>query len=213
MKAFEAYKKYVAIKLHFQGNYDYFKFAGKAKVSKTSFETRKDKYVFEKLAKIYDDEQYELLLVSNFLDNANVWIGEIASDVGRQKYLSLKKKLQSLQYEFKQDMTQIKERIDDGTISSFDSLFTEVPDDNPYPHIVALLVQNDISLESFIIMNKILNFIPSIQKRIADDILWPEVLKLITKYSGFVKVDVKPFTQIMKNTFLSTKEKSLDVNE
>lgn len=213
MKAFDAYKKYVAIKLHFHGNYDYFKFAGKSKVSKDRFETRKDRFVFERLAKIYDAEQYELLLVANLLDNSEVWIGEIASDIGRERYLKLKKRLQSLQYEFKQDMNTIHDLIESGAITSFDALFTDVANDSPYPHIVALMVQRDISLETFIIMNKILNFVPRLHKHTNDDILWPEINKLVSKYSGFVRVDLKPFRDIMKAAFLKSSKKSLDVRE
>ena len=68
MKAFDAYNMYVAIKLHFQTNYDYFKFAGKVKTSKHSFDVRRDRIMFERVAKVYNEEQFRLLLVANFLN-------------------------------------------------------------------------------------------------------------------------------------------------
>ena len=211
MKGIDAYKKYVAIKLHFQTNYDYFKFSGKAKASRHSYETRRDKHIFDKLAKIYDSEQYELLLVANFLDNKNVWIGDIATDVGRQRYLALKKKLQSLQHHFKEDMLRIKEEIDTGVVKSFDEIFSVVSDESCWPHLIEMMMQQDISIETFIIMNKILNFLPKMGKLISDDLVWPEVATLISKYSPFVRVDLKPFRAIMKSTFLSsTSQKTLD---
>ena len=41
MTAFESYKMYVALKLHFTtDSYDYFKFNGKTRVSETNFEKR-----------------------------------------------------------------------------------------------------------------------------------------------------------------------------
>lgn len=213
MKGYDAYRKYVAIKLHFQTSYDYFKFAGKAKASRESFENRRDRHVFDRLAKVYDDEQYELLLVANFLDNSDVWIGTIASEQGRQKYLALKKRLQSLQYQFKQDMDKIKSSIDAGIIKSFDDVFSCVSDDSTWPYLVDLMTQQDITLESFIIMNKVLNFLPRMSKTINEDLVWPELHKLITKYSPFVRVDVKPFRTIMRNAFLATQQKTLDVRE
>ena len=87
MNSYEAYKKYVAIKLHFQQEkYDYFKFNGVVKVSKDKFLTRKDKYFFDRICKLYDDKEYEFLLVANFLENENLWIGDILSDECRQKF-------------------------------------------------------------------------------------------------------------------------------
>ena len=41
MTAFESYKMYVALKLHFTtDSYDYFKFNGKTRVSETNFEEK-----------------------------------------------------------------------------------------------------------------------------------------------------------------------------
>ena len=212
MKGFDAYKMYVAIKLHFQSNFYYFKFGGKAKTSKTSYDSRRDRLMFERIAKVYDAEQFELLLVANFLDNSNVWIGEIASEAGREKYLNLKKRLQSLQYTFKQDMLRIKDEINTKNVESFDAMFQLPKDDSQYPPIVSLMLQHDVSLESFIIMNKILNFMPRVTKCINDDLLFPEVSKLILKYSPFVKLSTKQFRDIMKSVFLDgTQEKMLDV--
>ena len=212
MKGFDAYKKYVALKLHFQSSYDYFKFAGKSRTSKESYSNRRDKHIFEKLSKIYGDDDYELLLLSNLIENPEVWIGDIASEGGRQKYLTLKKKFQSLQYTFKQDMLRIKDDVDSGTVRSFDDIFKYVSDDACWPHIVSLMVQNDISMESFIIMNKILNFLPRTSKYISDDLVWPEISKLISKYSPFIRVDLKPFRTIMKDTFLKDNQKNVDVS-
>lgn len=209
MKGFDAYKKYVAIKLHFQTNYDYFKFSGKVKASQDSFNNRRDKYIFERLAKVYDVDDYEVLLVANLIENADVWIGDIASETGRQKYLALKKKIQSLQYSFKQDMLRIKDDLDARVVNTFDDLFRTVLEDSCWPHIISLMTQNDISLESFIIMNKILNFLPKTSKYITDDLVWPEISKLVSKYSPFVKVDLKPFRTIMKDVFLEHTQKNV----
>jgi hypothetical protein len=213
MKGYDAYRKYVAIKLHFQTDYDYFKFAGKAKASRESYESRRDKHIFDKMAKVYDEQQYELLLVANFLDGTDAWIGNIASDQGRQKYLSLKKRLQSLQYEFRQNMEHIQSSIDSGFVGSFDVLFKRDGDDTSWPPIIDMLTQQDITLESFIIMNKILNFLPKISSSIEEDLVWPEIHKLITKYSPFVRVDLKPFRAIMKSVFIPVEQKTLASRE
>jgi hypothetical protein len=108
-------------------------------------------------------------------------------------------------------MSRIKDDIDGGVVPDFDSIFKLVLEDACWPHVVSLMVQHDISLESFIVMNKILNFMPRTSKHITDDLVWPEIAKLISNYSPFVRVDLKPFRAIMKSTFLDSEQKNLDV--
>ena len=55
MNEFEAYKEYIALKLHFTSDYDYFKYNGKTNVTLHRFEERKDKYHYKRLAKKYED--------------------------------------------------------------------------------------------------------------------------------------------------------------
>jgi len=48
---FEVYKMYLALKQHFtKDNYDYVKYRGKVTASEKSFEERRDRYFFKKLA-------------------------------------------------------------------------------------------------------------------------------------------------------------------
>ena len=73
MTAFESYKMYVALKLHFTtDSYDYFKFNGKTRVTETNFEKRKDRYFFKKLTNRKKDDEILPYFVSNtiifFLD-------------------------------------------------------------------------------------------------------------------------------------------------
>ena len=49
MEAYEAYKIYHALKLHFNSDYDYNKYHGKAKVTVDSYLKRKDKPFFAKV--------------------------------------------------------------------------------------------------------------------------------------------------------------------
>ena len=44
MNEFEAYKHYLALKLHFSSDYDYFKYNGKTNATQQSFEKRKDRF-------------------------------------------------------------------------------------------------------------------------------------------------------------------------
>lgn len=77
MTPFEAYVAYVAVKRHFSGDYDYFKYGGKLKLKRESFERRSDRHRFERLASHHDPLG---LLVSYLSRNPDAWIGEIVED-------------------------------------------------------------------------------------------------------------------------------------
>lgn len=195
---FEAYKKYVALKLHFSNSkYDYFKFNGDVKVSKDSFEKRNDKAFFYRLAKKYKPEELESYLVSNFLDDPQNWIGDIITNEGEDTLAAWQKKMQSLTYNFKQDMV----RLHDG--DKFDYYF--VCDQGQHPYILDIVMgKDDFSIESFIIMNKILNFFPQFDRRIKPDLVWKDFKNQCVKYEPFLKgVDVEKCKKIMKEVFVT----------
>ena len=56
MEAYDAYKIYHALKLHFTSNYDYTKYNGKANVSTDSFLKRNDRPFFGKVARKYKED-------------------------------------------------------------------------------------------------------------------------------------------------------------
>ena len=82
---YEVYIKYLALKSHFSDlNYDYFKYNGKVKAWRSTFDTRKDKYFFYKLSKKKDPIEY---LVANFIGSNDFYIGNIRADESDQIYM------------------------------------------------------------------------------------------------------------------------------
>jgi len=66
MDSFQVYRYYLALKLHFTtDNYDVFEHKGRVRCSRRTFETRKDLYAIEKLARKYKESEIVNLLVSN----------------------------------------------------------------------------------------------------------------------------------------------------
>jgi hypothetical protein len=181
-----AYETYVALKLHFNNDsYDYFKYAGKVTVSRESYESRNDKLLFNRACKLYSKDEYVKLLVSNFICDPDTWIGDIISDLGKQRLLDWKKIIQSIKYTFKQDLIYIDEYLIDHDIT-FNDLFKK---NRPYPLIVTFCIHKNISLESFVIMNLILNFVPRVDKLIDERILWNKYKLLSKKYVQFIVSD------------------------
>lgn len=55
-----------------------------------------------------------------------------------------------------------------------------------------------ISLETLVILNDIMNFFPMWNKKIDDDILWPDFKMKCEKYTPFLNYDKVKFKEILK---------------
>jgi hypothetical protein len=95
MTPFEVYRDYIALRNHFNSkSYDYFKYGGKSSGNVDSFNKRKDKFFFEKLAKHRDPHH---LMLANFAVNPKSWIKEMAySENAEAVYMDWLKRSQSL---------------------------------------------------------------------------------------------------------------------
>ena len=192
----DVYRTYLSVRNHFTNdNYNFFKFGGKTKASSGAFEKRRDRYIFDKVSKDYKDDEIALLFVSNFIAKEKFWIGNTLSEESRNIYTMWRKKIQSLSYIFENDVKVIIDEINDREID-FDSVFKI--QDGQHPIILRLTLADRISLESFLILNKILDFFPQFNRRIEETIIWPDFYKKCVKYEPFVKVDMTRFKFILK---------------
>jgi hypothetical protein len=195
-----AYEKYVALKMHFSSSdYDYFKYSGKIKANKESYENRNDRAIFNKVCKKYKDVEYTHILVSNFLYDSELWIGDIISDSGIKRYEEWKKRSQSITYTFNQEINFIEDYLIENDLI-FNDLFKK---EEPYPKIVKFCIQKQISIDTFCIMNKILNFVPKIDRIITERILWEKYKIISIKYAPFICTteNIKKYKHIMLDKF------------
>ena len=178
---FECYKTYVAMKQHFtKDKYDYFKYGGKSRASATSFNNRKDRYFFERMSRKKSDEQIVQYFISNFIsteDPSKVWIGEIIKN-GETNFQDWQKRNQSLAYVFGDEI----ERVFKG--SSFDSYFDS---DGQHPKILKEYLKGEISIETLVILDRILGYAERFDKKILDPI-WGAVSLKIKKYKPFLNI-------------------------
>lgn len=191
MSPFEAYKLYLAVKQHFTtASYDFFKYNGKVRATQTSFETRRDKYMFYKLSKREDPLHY---LVSILSREPDVWIGEIFEDKYEQMYKEFLKNKESLTYIFKNDIDQLLE--------NFDENFSVPP--GQYPYLLQLYTRHKISRETFIIIQDCVRFFPKWNKEIADPVLWPKIALNCKKFWPFMQYDKAKYCAILRDRFAS----------
>lgn len=187
MTPFEAYKLFMALKMHFtQSSYDYFKYNGKTNANQLSYNKRSDKFQFNKLAKHRDPEGF---LVSNFSAGNSRWIGDLFSDNSEKNYKDWLNRNQSLTYNFTQEIA----RIDDLK----DSIL--VAKDGQHPDLLKLYRRGSVSLETLCILNKLLSFFDYWDKRITDTVLWPQTRLLCDKYTPFIHYDKGKLKPVVKD--------------
>lgn len=196
MDGFEVYKTYLALKLHFsKDNYNFFTFNGKSRASLQSFEKRKDKYFFKKLGTKYDQKEIVDFLVSHFIVDGNCWIGNISVNKSKT-YSDWKNKMQSMSFVFQNEMDALSDIQED-----FDSLFKVT--NGQHPIILKEHLAGNVSLETMVILQKLINYIPYFTKKISEPIVWPEVKKKVVKYEPFISLDKNKYKGILINTWNS----------
>tara|TARA_B100000902_G_scaffold377998_1_gene410787 strand:- start:319 stop:909 length:591 start_codon:yes stop_codon:yes gene_type:complete len=191
---FESYKLYNALKLHFEtDNYDAVKYNFKTSVKPQSFFKRKDKYFFAKIANTYDNliEFY----VANFKNDVK-YVGDMLNEGGERYYRDHKKVLESLSYTFENDINKLAED------NQFDSLLEA--NDNEHPLIIQLWMQDEIHLETVVIVDSITGFMDRESKKISETIIWPDIYRKITKYKPFVKFNKDRCISVLKKSFTNT---------
>ena len=190
---FESYKLYNALKLHFETDgYDAIKYHFKTSVKPTSFFKRKDKFFFAKLAKTYEKELKEFY-TANFKNDVK-YVGDMLNEGGEKYYRDHKKVMESLTYQFQTDINKLNDMD-----VTFDSLLEA--EDNNHPLIIKLWMQEEILLETVVILDSILCFVERENKKITDTIIWPDIYRKIMKYKPFVKFDRNKCLNLLKETF------------
>lgn len=205
MNAFEVYVKYLALKAHFAGKYDYTKYNGKTSVKVSTFEKRRDKYFFKKVAKQYNSDEVIPFLLANFIDNEDSWIGELANNRDSDiVFLQWKKRIESLNYLFKEEFNKTLNFLKVEKLA-FSDLFKI--EDASHPLLFVLLMQKDINIETFIIMDKVLGFVKLFDGKLKHDIVWNGWSEKCRNYEKFLEIDEKKFKGVMVSIINSSKQK------
>ncbi len=188
---FETYQSYLSMKSHFTNpKYDFFKYGGRSRATITSFNKRKDKYWFEKTSRKYSDEEVLNFLLANFVntDNPqNLWIGEIINS-GERTYAEWMRRKQSLTYIFKEQSEKLLSETELGKLFSCSK---------GHPLILKKYLGGEVSLETFVILEKIFSFVKDFDKKL-DDPVWESVSLKVKKYIPFININVFHYKKILR---------------
>tara|TARA_Y100000296_G_scaffold87022_1_gene129274 strand:- start:4649 stop:5230 length:582 start_codon:yes stop_codon:yes gene_type:complete len=177
MEPIDVYLMYCAMKAHFsKSNYDFHKYGGKTKVSRDSFWKRKDKYFFVKLAKKLDDhDSIQDYLISNFVKDHKGYI----ANFNDENYKVWKDKKTDFYNVFFNELKPL--------VKNFEPLFQTK--NNNHPKLLKEFLGDRVSLETLIILDELVSFSKNWDKELKEDIVWPDLKKMMKNYKGFLTFD------------------------
>jgi len=202
-KTFKAWKTYMGIRLHFTGEYDYFKYSGNApwgtmaSMEKyfSKFEGRMrfsaQRTIFENLGKRFDDRQDLIFFYLSQFTNDRTYPSVFESDL----YEEYKERMNNFHFHLKRDVEEIIKYMKEYD-KTFDELF--VAEQINHPAILKLGLSRTISVETFTTLDIILNFLPQMEKKLIDPAS-KDFIKLIRSYKPFLAIGVEKEKKIIRD--------------
>jgi hypothetical protein len=189
-EGFKAYVTYLALKRHFTTkSYDFFKYNGKIKASVDTFRTRNDSYFFLKLAR---KDDFQNLILANMIEKPDIWVRDVLEQEGSTRYNNWKKKIDSLGHIFKSEINIMLDEYKDNFIVR----------DGQHPHIMTMLLQRKISLETFTIITHAANIFDYWDEKVVDKIVAGDIINKSRKYKPFLDIDMKRYKTFVKDRFM-----------
>ena len=184
-RGFLVYSNYVGLKTHFNTEKFFFNLNSKPNITGNSYINRIDKVWFERLAKDYSIKQTKQLqeyLISSFLYNKKIWIGDIVENDSLQLFHNNRLKTRTaLNRTFEQDIFNIEEYLIDNNINLKSILTSSCG----RPVLLYQARKLKISLETLAMFSYVFKF----TKNKSDDIIYEEERLKLEKYSYLIKSD------------------------
>lgn len=184
----EAYKLYLALRLHFTTDrYNISETKGRVRVNITSLNNNQRlRFFLDKYRKKYPNKtDFVLFLVANFV-YGDQWASVYEGDSVVENYQRLAGNHAKLSYQFREDLKNLLK-----TGYDHPSKFLEGTT------LQRLYYSKHISLESVVILDKLYN----ITDHALNDPLWNAFARSIKKYSPFLKTDREKLRSIVSEVF------------
>ena len=200
MTGLDCYRTYLAMKQHFTNpKFDFFEYNGKVKASEEKYQERSDFYFFETMARKLSDQEVQEYLLASFISSSQpqkVWIGDIKRS-GKDCWLAWQKQRQSEQYLVNQDLDGLVQCMEEKGYT-FNNLFETV---GGHPPLLKLFIQRSISLDTLIILDMVLGFMPQWDRAFRDP-LWEGLSFKVKKYKPFLSISKPKYIKLIKEKFL-----------
>jgi hypothetical protein len=186
MTPIDVFKKYVAVKIHFNSDkFDYTKSKGYTKnITQNAYQKRSDKYYFEKISTKLDDEEIVPFFVSNFIEDSNMWSGDLAS-FGRslKTYKDWKIRMGNLKSETRTDINNINAYLKKNDLTFRDIVVSK---ENEIPVLLKMYYQKLLTKETMIFFDYVFTLFDRYDIIYTEDPLWKAESKVLRKYGRFL---------------------------
>ena len=204
---YNAWIVYQGIYAHFTRDYDYFKYNGKlgqfsgidsmqksfAKLERNGNFSMQRK-IFKDIGKTFDNKEALIFFYLSQFSNGIVYPSHFDTDI----YDEYKERMNNFNFHIQQDIGEILKCMKEYD-KSFDEIF--ITNSMNHPYILKLGLSKRISLETFAVLDMILNFIPQIDRYLKDPI-WQDYKKLVLNYKPFLEVDVPKMKMLIKDVLM-----------
>lgn len=193
---------YLQLKNHFNGRGDVIKKKWRLKVSDSSYNSRKDKMFFERLAQKYTLKELSLILIGNLLENQDAWIGSISDSDPLEFYKIYLARLKTVKNRYHDDTKNIYYSYKKLEVEKFSDFF-KYDDSKNSSYIFKLLQANVVSFETFIMLDSFMGLIDAHDTK--DNVVWSKYSARLKAYKKLFVVDSDQCKEAFLNTIKSVK--------
>ena len=206
MTGLESYETYLALKLHFKSkSYDFLKFRGKTRVSRQSYEKRKDKFLFEKVAAIFPKNKYINKLLVEFKSDPSFWVRGIMTKDNEDRYESHMRFMEDPGQSFTKELTILSKILEEQKIS-FNKCISQ--EEDAHCLLFRLYLKKTFSPEFLLIINSAIPLFKIMNKReVICDPIWEEAEFFLQKYRQFI-LNCFPEKAVVRQLMLDVLAKS-----
>ena len=177
MEAIDTYLMYCAMKAHFgKTDYDFVTYHGKTRIKRDSFYKRKDRSFFVKISRKYKtEENIKNYFVSNFIKDSKGYV----SNFSDENYEEWKDKRANFYNQFTLEIGPF--------VKNFNPIFFIKDDEHPI--LLKEYLGKRVSLETLIILDELVEFTKTWNKKLSEDYIWQDIKKLMNNYKRFLTLD------------------------
>ena len=205
---FRAWVVYQGMNAHFTrtSNYDYFEYNGKGNwnsidsMEKSFTKLEKNgnfslqRKIFKDIGKTFTSKEDLIFFYLSQFSNGIEYPSHFDSDL----YDEYKERMNNFNFHIQQDIGEILKCMREYK-KSFDEIF--ITNSMNHPYILKLSLSNRISLETFAVLDMILDFIPEVDKYLKDPI-WKDRKRMVLKYKPFLEVDIVKQKKIIMDVLM-----------
>lgn len=189
---FETYILFISLKQHFTTKkYDFFKYNGMVKGSEFSFQKRRDRFQYLKLSKRYHKEQMRDFIIANIIAGKS-WVGDFLDPDAEHIYNKFIGRREGFNYFFENDLRSLFDKVDEPHLA-----FKVIH--GLYPDVIKSCLGGDIGMDTFSILNHILELTPKFNEGLGeDDIIWSPLSLKANKLHPFLPYNPGKARDILK---------------